>query len=264
MRIFFLSGLPRSGSTLLANILAQNPGTHATATSGMLDVMFMVRNRWDGLIEHQAMNEAESDFRKRNVLLGILAGYHGHVNEGIVFDKSRGHLAHIEMLEWVLGDRVKIITTVRDIPEILASMELRWRDASRKGQVEVEKENYIQMQTVQGRSEIWMRPGQVVGLAMNRLRDAVMRGYSNRIHLVEFDDLTAKPAETMGALYDTMELPHFEHDFGAVMQTTHEDDRVHDMDLHTIRRVVAPVEHRALKVLGQETVRKYSGLEFWR
>ena len=264
MRIFFLSGLPRSGSTLLANILAQNPGTHATATSGMLDVMFMVRNRWDGLIEHKAMDKAESDSRKRNVLLGILAGYHGHVNEDIVFDKSRGHLAHIEMLEWVLGDRVNIIATVRDIPEILASMELRWRDASRTGQVEVEKENYVQMQTVQGRSEVWMRPGQVVGLSMNRLRDAVMRGYGDRIHLVEFDDLTNYPDEVLDQIYQFTDIPHFEHDFGAVIQSTQEDDRVHDMDLHKIRRVVAPIEPRALKVLGQETVRKYSGLEFWR
>ena len=96
MRIFFISGLPRSGSTLLANILAQNPDIHTAGTSGMLDVMFVVRNRWDRLIEHRAMNAQESDWRKRNVLLGILAGYHGHVNEGIVFDKSRGHLARRE------------------------------------------------------------------------------------------------------------------------------------------------------------------------
>lgn len=35
-KYYFISGLPRSGSTLLANILAQNPRFHATATSGIL------------------------------------------------------------------------------------------------------------------------------------------------------------------------------------------------------------------------------------
>ena len=35
----FISGLPRSGSTLLANLLAQNPRFHSTATSGILNGM---------------------------------------------------------------------------------------------------------------------------------------------------------------------------------------------------------------------------------
>ena len=37
--IHFLAGLPRSGSTLLANILAQNPKIHVTPTSGICDML---------------------------------------------------------------------------------------------------------------------------------------------------------------------------------------------------------------------------------
>ena len=40
----FISGLPRSGSSLLANVLAQNPRFCVSPTSGILDIMFMVRN----------------------------------------------------------------------------------------------------------------------------------------------------------------------------------------------------------------------------
>src|SRR4051794_4991565 len=53
----FISGLPRSGSTLLANLLAQNPRFHASATSGILDVVFGVRNHWDQLPQFQAMDD---------------------------------------------------------------------------------------------------------------------------------------------------------------------------------------------------------------
>ena len=54
-KFYFIAGLPRSGSTLLANILAQNPKFHTTSTSGVMDVMFGVRNNWDNLIEFKGI-----------------------------------------------------------------------------------------------------------------------------------------------------------------------------------------------------------------
>jgi hypothetical protein len=38
-KIYFLSGLPRSGSTVLAALLQQHPEMHTTATSGLLDML---------------------------------------------------------------------------------------------------------------------------------------------------------------------------------------------------------------------------------
>ena len=61
--IHFISGLPRSGSTLLCNILAQNPRFHTTATSGIMDIMFMVRNNWDTLVEFRAHPDEEAKER---------------------------------------------------------------------------------------------------------------------------------------------------------------------------------------------------------
>ena len=42
-KIFFQSSLPRSGSTLLQNILAQNPDFYATPTSGVLELLYAAR-----------------------------------------------------------------------------------------------------------------------------------------------------------------------------------------------------------------------------
>jgi len=71
--IHFISGLPRSGSTLLANILAQNPAFHSTATNGIADVMFSVRNQWDNLIEFKASPNPEA---KKRVLAGRYLSNH--------------------------------------------------------------------------------------------------------------------------------------------------------------------------------------------
>ena len=37
--VFYQSSLPRAGSTLLQNIIGQNPKFHVTPTSGMIDMM---------------------------------------------------------------------------------------------------------------------------------------------------------------------------------------------------------------------------------
>lgn len=43
--IFFISGLPKSGSTLLCNILSQNPEFFVSkATSGCIEILFLIRN----------------------------------------------------------------------------------------------------------------------------------------------------------------------------------------------------------------------------
>jgi sulfotransferase len=78
--IHFIAGLPRSGSTLLANLLSQNPRCHASATSGILEVLFGVRNHWDQLAEFKAAPDAHVvEAAKKRVLRAILEAYYADV-----------------------------------------------------------------------------------------------------------------------------------------------------------------------------------------
>ena len=99
--LYFISGLPRSGSTLLCNILLQNPKFHVTATSGLLDVLYNVRNQWNNLIEFQTASKQWSDATQLRVLQSIISGYFGDVTKPIIFDKSRGWLAYIELAQYL-------------------------------------------------------------------------------------------------------------------------------------------------------------------
>ena len=91
-----------------------------------------------------------------------------------------------------------------------------------------------------------------------------MRGLGDRLHLVEFDDLTHNPAGTLKGIYEFLELPAFDHDFNNVEQYTFEDDSVHGMPLHTIRKEVKPIKDDAASVLGVNLCKQYTGTEFWR
>jgi len=261
---YFISGLPRAGSTLLCNLLAQNPRFYVSpATSGCHDVLFNIRNQWDRLIEHQA--EGINYNQLRGVMRAALDAYHV-TDKPVIFDKGRGWLSLIEMLEFVKEAPAKILVPVRDLSEILASFEKLGRKSTGMTQWAFEQADYFKAQTVEGRCDIWASAGQPVGLAYNRLRDALARKTTSALHFIEMDDLARNPAETMRGIYAFLGEEFFEHNFVNVEQVTREDDvNVHRIPgLHTIRPVVAPVPKRALEILGPALVQKYSNLELWR
>ncbi len=259
MMIHFVSGLPRSGSTLLCGILNQNPRFHASGTSGLVEAMFLMRNRWDAWVEHRAMEESVSERKKLNVLKGIVEAYYADVDRPVVFDKARGWLAHIEMAEYVLERKVKVLVPVRNVAEVLASFELLWRKTSASRQMAQEKEQYFKMQTVEGRCETWMQETQPVGLAVRRLKDAVQRGLGDRLFFVPYDGLTRESEETMRGAYGFLEEEWFDHDFDNVAGVK-EDDRVHGIPgLHDVRGKVEAQAEKWPWVLGP-IGQKYAGM----
>jgi len=165
----FISGLPRSGSTLLANVSAQNPRFHTTQTSGIAEIMFLVRNNWDKMVEWRAHPDEEGKIR---VLRGILESYYANVEKPVIFDKSRVWVSLLEMAETVLGYKPKVVVPVRDIRDVLASMEKIWRKTAGTAQTAHEQAHYLQFQSVEGRLNAWMND-LPVGVAYNRVKDAV-------------------------------------------------------------------------------------------
>ncbi len=257
----FVAGMPRSGSTLLCNILAQNPRFHATGTSGIMDVMFNVRNVWNNLIEFKAAPDQAGEIR---VLKGILRNYYENIEKPVIFDKCRGWLSLLEMVETAIGGKAKVLVPVRDMRDVLASFEKLWRETSKTKQVAQESVNYFKFQTIEGRTETWLQIDQPVGLAYNRIVDAIKRGYSDRMCIIDFDEMTRDPETMFKKIYAFLGEEYFEHNFDHVEQVTWEDDSVHGfVGLHNIRNKVEPMTPQWPKVLGA-FAEKYGSLNFWK
>lgn len=244
--LHFVSGLPRSGSTLLCNVLAQNPRFHATATSGLLDLLFAVRTQWNLVPELRH----EPDETLRRVMAWMLVGFHPNAGREVVFDKCRGWTSEIELLENVLRRQAKIIVPVRDVRDVLASLEKLYRRNVFRAK-STNSADYLQCQTVEGRCHFWLRHDQPLGIAYGRIVDAMARGFKDRLHFVHFERFTAQPMTELAAIYAFLGEPHFAHDVRHVEQVTSEDDSVYGMgDLHTIRPQIEPSTPQWPTVLG--------------
>ena len=116
--MYFLSGFPRSGSTLLTSLLNQRPDVYASPTSNLCDTMGAAAKAWEQNPTTQASGGTQKDLIR--ILKGIAEERYD--TDKLVFDKSRGwpDPTIIKTMRKVQGD-VKIVTTVRPIAECLAS-----------------------------------------------------------------------------------------------------------------------------------------------
>ncbi|MGA3158383.1 MAG: sulfotransferase [Steroidobacteraceae bacterium] len=242
-RIYFLAGLPRSGSTLLANILAQNPGFYVTPTSGIVDMLVQVRNAWDRNDAFQATQRELSEASKERVLRAMLEAYFAHTDRPVCLDKNRYWAEFLEMASALVGGRehVRVLVTVRDLRDVLASFEQLYRKTSAFGEVQTDPAAAVKFRTAQGRVETFIDAVQPVGRAYIAIRDAMTRGWKDCMHFVDYEDLTRRPKQTLAAVYGFLAEPAHEHDFEHVEQVTFEDDFVYGFkDLHRIRQKVSP------------------------
>ena len=241
--IYFIAGLPRSGSTLLSNLLGQNQRFHVTGTSGIIDILQYVRNSWNRNTAFMAQDRDQSAATQLSVMRGVMEGYFAGTDRPICFEKNRFWPEYLEMAAAILGgpERVKVLVTVRDLRDVLASFEKRWRDTAAQGQPAPEAIDAFRFKTALQRIDYFVESAQPVGRAFNGLRDAITRGWRANLHFVDYDALTAKPDETMAGIYRFLGEQPFAHDFDHVEQLVPEDDLAYGFkDLHTVRAKVAP------------------------
>jgi len=239
-RIYFQSSLPRSGSTLLQNILGQNSNFYVTPTSGVLELLFSAREQYSTSPE---FNAQDSELMKQGFLnfckQGLQGFYDGITDKSIIVDKSRGWGIHYDFLNAFI-DSPKIICMIRDPRSIYSSMEKKFRSDPEKSKGIV---NWSSGQGVNIESRVteWSN-NPPVGLAFTRLKEMIDRGYADKILFVRFENLTFQPKKELERIYNYLGEDNYVHDFMNVEQITQEDDAIYGIyGDHTIKRVVRPI-----------------------
>lgn len=247
--VHFVSGLPRAGSTLLMNLLAQHPQVHATATSGLHEIGYIAR-QFSATEEFKTIpnpQDGETLFYDY-VKGGCENAFNRLTDRPIVADKCRSWIGHLDML-FAIWPSAKLIVPVRDMRGILSSFEKKWRKHPFPF-TSVEKQTPQNWTTLEKRCQGWLNMPPL-GIAVERLSDAVRR-YRDKLHFVHFEQLTEEPEETMQGIWDYLELTMPKHNFNCVEQYTTEHELGWPYGDHNIRNKVEPVEKDWNKILGKE------------
>ena len=251
---YFISGLPRSGSTLLSAILRQNPEFYADIAS---QVEALTGSSID-IVTGGESNLTVTEDQRKNLMYGIFDGYYQHIDKPVIFDSSRSWTKKTNFLK-ALFPYTKILCPVRDIVSILNSFEV------------ILNKNCFYTKQINEKvfsQNIFMRIQEIFEREIINYYSFLQEGYAlnpEMIHFIEYKNLCKEPEKTMRGVYEFLEKPYYSHDFENLEYSNENFDRACNLkDLHTVKR---RVEYKPPRIiLPPEIVQKYSemNMEFWR
>jgi sulfotransferase len=262
-QFYFLAGIPRSGSTVLASILNQNPQLYATPTSPMLDLLYLNEQAWRKLPSVIA-NPIQEQLPA--ISQAIISSCWEHVPQTHIIDKHRAWGRNTQTIRTIFGIEPKIIVTVRDIPGVLASFMRLLRESNQRvtyiDRILIDRS--LPVNDANRVDVLWndfvQDPWDSFKTAWEQDRGA--------LHLVDYDELVTDRESVIRGVYSFLELPHYEHDYNNI-DNPHSDDDLLAWgleNLHTIRPQLAKTALSPRQVLGDRIYNKYAnmGLEFWK
>ena len=255
--IHFISGLPRSGSTLLAAVLRQNKRLHAGMSSPMGSLFTALLRQMSQDNETAVFID---DVQRQAILTGLFDSYyHREHPTKVVFDTNRLWCSKLPTLSALFPD-AKVICCVRHVPWILDSIER----LIRRNKFEPSKIfNFEPGGTVYSRVEGLGSGTGMVGFAWNALREGFFGEQSDRMMLLTYETLTTDPKRALNAVYEFIGEKPFAHDFDNVQyDATEFDARLGTPGLHTVGKVVRAQERDT--ILPPDLFRRVEQDSFWR
>lgn len=260
---FFDSGLPRSGSTLLTSILNQNPELHAGALSPVFELMYQIEGYFEVSEQAKAYPKPQCNHK---IISSVLENYYSDVETPYVIDKSRAWVGQIDFIRKYITPNPKIICTVRNPLDILASFidlihkskgEISFLDkALMSNRIPISDDN---------RCEFLMSPSGVVFNSMNGIAKAFHEGDRSCLHLIDYDELISNPQKVLNGVYEFLELEPYEHNLDKITNVHRErDTEVYGLStMHELKPKIEKTSRSYQDILSEKVINKYSNLDFW-
>lgn len=260
-----MAGLPRSGGTLLSSLLNQNSEIYVSPQSSLPNTLGAAYN------QYQSKENKDSDQFKNiyNVMEVIIPAYYKDNKEKYIIDRNFSWLdPHpYVILENHLKNEIKVICPVRDILGILASWNsLCEKDKNNAYDKEILKNYKDKRPIADRRADHFFNLGGIEGLngSLSNLQRVLYPEFKDNILLVEYDDLATNAEEVMNKIYAFLGIDKFEHSYTNLSTSHVYTDFWGIKNHHKIKPYIEKTEHDYSRIFSLQTIKKYSGLEFWR
>ena len=253
---YFLSGLPRSGSTVLSAILNQNPGIYVTPTSPMLDQLIENQNIWNNL---QTVRANPVPDQLTNITKSLINAMWQHRPEEIIIDKNRGWGKNMPSSTILFEKEIKMIATIRDLPSIMAS----WITLLEKNPNNFLDKRILEkgfpVNTDNRTAEMWFN---MVKDCMDSILQA-KKDASNRLLLINYDNLVSEPLNVLNSIERFLNLPTYKYDIDNIVSVTNDNDLTAWglRGMHTIRPKLCKTSKDPREILGDMLYNRFVELE---
>lgn len=205
-----VTGLPRAGSTLLCQLLAQHPdiqceGNSSPLCNTLLGIRRMVSD--DSFFLSQLDHSFERSYAHlASAMQGYLRGWHHDCTRQAVVDKNRAWLHAVEMLLHIEPE-ARLIVCLRELGQIYGSIE-----AQHQRTILVDFIDHLADYDRFGRADMLFSKDKTIGaplISLHAVAD-LPRKVQDRLYFLRFEDLMERPLACMSHLYSWLGLAPFE------------------------------------------------------
>ena len=250
----FITGLPRSGSTLLTSILNQNPRFYSSITDPLAT---FIKGSLETIATEPGMKSEVPEQRRINYIHGMFDGFYKHIDKEVVFNTNRAWTLLTPQMKLIYPN-AKMIVMVRDLNWVIDSFEV----AHRKHPLAFNTVTGGPGKTVYERADSLMDEKGVIGFPFVGIKQAITSNEKNNLMLVEYNDLCKTPESIMSALYEFLDEPYYKHDFNNVERSWDEYDSEIGMTLHQVRKKVEYTPRQF--IIPPDIQQKFANMEVWR
>ena len=232
-KLFFLIALPRSGNTLFASIMNQNPEIACTANSVTLEIiknLYLIKttDTFQNFPDHKSLD---------NILNNVYNLYYKDWPQRIIIDRGpvmlSGNPGNFELMQKHFKPGFKCIVLLRDLMDVFASY-IKWYTENPDSFVnklgKTDEEKILALMKKEG----------AIVKQIKSIQTA--HNYPNMCHFIRYDDMAANPEKIFQELYKFLEEPYYPHYFENLKQININDmkynDTVEGKNMHTIRTTV--------------------------
>ena len=255
-KLFFLVAMPRSGNTLFASVMNQNPEIAATPNSITLEIMkdlFLLKQTdvFKNYPDHKSLD---------NVLDSVYDTYYKDWPQQIIIDRgpvmTTGNFA---LMQKHFKRPFKCIILLRDLIDVLASY-IKWYTENPDA-----FPNKYNCKNDDEKLSMIMNNKGAVAKDLEAIKNSY--NYPDLCHYVKYDDLVTEPEQELRKIYQFLDEPYFEHRFDNLDQVKINglsyDDKIVGSNMHKlfdgpIRKVYNPY----IEKIPERIRQKYEHIRF--
>ena len=248
--------LPRSGNTLFASLMNQNPNLVCTANSITLEIMkdlFLLKETdvFHNFPDHRSLD---------NVMDSVYDHYYQHWPQQYIIDRgpvmTPGNFA---VMQRHFKQPIKCIIIWRDLMDVLASY-IKWFENEPTA-----FPNKYGKQNIEEKLMMLMNKDGAIAKELIAIENALKPEHKHMIHLIRYEQLVTEPEKTLRSIYNFLEIDYFSHYFNNLKQISINglsyDDRVVGTNMHTIKTEMKLEENPYKKLIPQSIINKYGHIK---
>jgi len=250
--------MPRSGNTLFASIMNQNPELVVTANSITLEIMkdlFLLKKTdvFENFPDHQSLD---------NVLDMVYPAFYKNWSYKYIIDRGPVALpGNLTLMKKHFKQPIKCIVLLRDLMDVLASY-IKWFGTEPSSFV-----NKFGLRNIDEKVSNIMSNKGAVAKELKCIQHLMRPENKHMAYFFKYDDFVIDPEKYIKEIYQFLEIPYFQHQFVDLEQLAVNGIKYNDdfmgKNMHTIRtKEVKKLNNPYKEMIPERIKKKYGHIAF--